>query len=112
MLLDFKNIKPICNFLFVGLFIIQFIGFRAYGDEYHYKNVLVGDRAATMGGAYAAISDDASGAFYNPAGMAFAFGDSVSGSGNAYHNSNTRYKDAIGDADWVRDSTAILPSFF
>jgi len=81
-------------------------------DEYHYKNVLVGDRAATMGGAYVAIADDSSGAYYNPAGIAFAYGDSVSGCGNAYHSSRTKYSEAIGDHDWVRDSTTILPNFF
>ncbi len=81
-------------------------------DEYHYKNVLVGDRAATMGGAYVAVSDDSSGAYYNPAGIAFAYGDSVSGSGNAYHSTNTQYKKAIGNNDWERDSTTILPNFF
>ncbi len=113
MLLDFKNIKPICKpfFFLAAIALLQF-GVTLHGDEYHYKNVLVGDRAATLGGAYVAISDDASGSFYNPAGMAFSFGESVSGSGNAYHTSNTQYKDAIGDADWNRDSTAVLPSFF
>jgi long-chain fatty acid transport protein len=92
--------------------LLLFFSPLATADENHYKNVLVGDRAATMGGAYNAISDDSSGAYYNPAGIAFAFGDSLSGSGNAYHSNKTTYKEAIADKDWVRDSTAILPNFF
>lgn len=81
-------------------------------DENHYKNILVGDRAAGLGGAYVGISDDSSGAFYNPAGLSFAYQDSVSGSGNAYQSTETEYQKAIGNQSWVRDSQAILPNFF
>ena len=97
-------------FLTTLVFILVTI-FSATADENHYKNVLVGDRAATMGGAYVAISDDSSGTYYNPAGIAFSYGNSVSGSGNAYHSSTTTYKKAIGSNDWERDSSAILPNF-
>ena len=108
----FRNITG-----FFRIFLIFFICWllthtSVTADEYHYKNVLVGDRAATMGGAYIGVADDSSGSFYNPAGIAFAYGDSVSGSGNAYHSSRTKYSQAIGEDDWVRDSTTILPNFF
>lgn len=110
---DFKAIYSLYKrFGAVFLFIVLFHP-SASADENHYKNVLVGDRAATMGGAYTAISDDSSGSYYNPAGLAFSYGDSISGSGNAYHASRTRYKNVIGgNNDWVRDSTTILPNFF
>ena len=81
-------------------------------DENHYKNILVGDRAATMGGSYTAISDDTSGAYYNPAGLVYSAGDSVSGSANTYHTTTTEYDEAIGDNDWKRESSALLPNFF
>ena len=42
----------------------------ARADDNHYQNFLVGERAASIGGAYTALSDDASGAYYNPAGLA------------------------------------------
>lgn len=83
-----------------------------FADNTHYKNILVGARAATMGGTYIGISDDAAGSYYNPAGIAFAFGDSLSGSGNAYHNLTTDYKKAIGNNDWKRESSVLLPNFF
>lgn len=35
------------------------------------RNNIIGDRAALMGGAYTALSEDVSGAFYNPAGIAY-----------------------------------------
>lgn len=96
--------------LLTGLFLL--IANTGLADANHYKNVLVGDRAATMGGAYNAVSDDPTGVYYNPAGLAFGYGDSLSGSGNAYHSANTTYTEAIADQDWNRDSTAVLPNFF
>jgi len=55
-----------------------------FGDDTHYKDMLFGGRAAGMGGTYIAISDDAAGCFYNPAGTVYAYEDSISGSGNAF----------------------------
>ena len=107
-LFDSKVVAVVC----FSLLMVSFTWQSALGDAYHYKNFLVGDRASLMGGAYAAVSDDAAGAYYNPAGISFAFGDSVSGSGNAFHNVNTNYASAIGGNDWERKSSAILPNFF
>ena len=82
-------------------------------DEYHYNNILVGDRAAGMAGAYTAISDDPSGLFYNPAGIVYAQGNNVSVSANAFHQTVTVYKDALGSGlDYERYSSALLPNFF
>src|SRR3989338_10609470 len=58
---------------------------EVFADEYHYNNIIIGDRASGMGGAYTAISDDPSGLYYNPAGIAFSFGRSLSGGAQAYH---------------------------
>ena len=93
------------------LFIYLSLG-NAYGSDDYYNNILVGGRAASMGGTYIAISDDAAGSYYNPAGIAYSFSDSVSGSGNAYHVTKTKYKKAIGNGDWDRESSALLPNFF
>lgn len=38
----------------------------------HQRNLLPGDRAALLGGAYTALSEDPSGLYYNPSGLAFA----------------------------------------
>lgn len=81
-------------------------------DQYHYVNLLVGDRASGMGGAYAAISDDASGLFYNPAGVVYAPSSNLSASMNAYHITRTQYKNVLKGDDWVRSSEALLPNYF
>ena len=68
---------------------------RALGQA-NYQNYLVGERAAAMGGAYTALADDASGAYYNPAGTAFSAGSSISASANLYGYVTTSQKDALG----------------
>lgn len=85
---------------------------NAFSDMEHYKDVLIGGRAATMGGAYTGVSDDASGSFYNPAGLNFANMSSFSGSANTYTINKTKYQKAIGDRDWDRDSSNLMPNFF
>lgn len=81
-------------------------------DEFHYNNILVGDRASGMGGAYTAVSDDASGMYYNPAGLAYSAGKNLSASVNAYNVSKRTYKGVFNGQDWTRESSYLLPNFF
>ncbi len=39
-------------------------------DDTHYQDFVIGGRAVVLGGAYASLSDDPSGIYYNPAGIA------------------------------------------
>lgn len=50
----------------------------AQADESHHRNYLVGDRAVGLGGAFTALADDGSAAYYNPAGLADARDESLS----------------------------------
>lgn len=50
----------------------------AFADESHYQNYIVGERALGLGGAFTAIADDASGSYYNPAGLAQLSQSSIS----------------------------------
>lgn len=85
----------------------------AQADQYHYTNLLIGDRASGLGGAYTAIADDPSGLFYNPAGIIYGSDSNVSGSMNAYQMSSTTYENVLGGAhDWTRNSSALVPNFF
>lgn len=84
----------------------------AQADIYHYNNILIGDRAAGMGGAYSAVSDDPSGLYYNPAGIAHADGASLNGSVNAYNNTFSEYKNVFGNKSWKRMSSGLIPNFF
>lgn len=56
----------------------------AWADDTHYQDYLVGSRSVGLGGAFAAISDDPSGIFYNPAGIVDARHTSVQLSTNLY----------------------------
>lgn len=95
--------------LIVGLAVIPEKG---VADDSHYRSLLVGNRAAGMGGAYTAVSDDPAGLYYNPAGIVYTNGNNISASANAFQMSRTRYKDAIGSDDWTRTSSTLLPNFF
>ena len=84
----------------------------AQADIYHYNNILVGDRAAGMGGAYSAIADDPSGLYYNPAGIAHTAGSNLNASVNTYSNTVSEYKNVFGSKSWKRLSSGLIPNFF
>lgn len=81
-------------------------------DEFHYNNLLIGERASGMGGAYTAISDDATGLYYNPAGIAYVGDKNFSASVNAFYSQSKRYENAIGNQPFIRNSSALLANFF
>ena len=86
---------------------------NVHADEYHYNNILIGDRAAGMAGAYVGIADDPAGLYYNPVGIVYAIGSNISGSMNSFHNITTTYKDALGgQLDWKRESSVLAPNYF
>ena len=80
-------------------------------DQFHYKNLLIGDRAIGLAGAYIGVSDDASGIFYNPAGLGFALSNDISGSANALYKRKIVYKETVGKDNFTEKSGGTLPSF-
>jgi len=97
--------------------LIVFVAPGVFADDFHYVNMLVGDRATGLGGAYTAISDDPAGCFYNPAGIAFTPYISLSASANAFSTSVKTYNHALRDVngntlDWEQESSSLLPNFF
>jgi long-subunit fatty acid transport protein len=44
-------------------------GLPARADQFNHKIVLVGDKGAALGGAFAGLADDATATYYNPAGL-------------------------------------------
>ena len=100
------------NSRFLVIYIAIFFVNTAIADEYHYNNTLIGDRAVGLGGAYTAISDDASGLFYNPAGIVFSDDLKLTGSAHAYHSTTKKYKGVLGGGDWTRESSSLIPNFF
>jgi long-chain fatty acid transport protein len=84
----------------------------ARADEFHYNNMLIGERAAGMGGAFTALASDTSGMYYNPAGLVHAHAKSLSASVNAYYSLSKKYSGVIAGADLNRNYSAIVPNFF
>ncbi len=83
-----------------------------FADDFHYTNLLVGERAAGLGGAYTGVSDDPSGLYYNPAGIVYSQGQKLSASVNSYTNGELKYKNVFSGQDYVRKTSSILPNFF
>ncbi len=83
-----------------------------HADVFHYNNIITGDRAMGMGGAYGGVSDDASGVVYNPAGLGFALSNDISGSANAFYRRRVEYKEVIGKDSFVENSEGIFNPFF
>lgn len=84
----------------------------ASADMFHYNNVIIGERAQGLGGAYTAISDDASGVYYNPAGLAFAQSNDISGSANAIYDKTITFKDVFEGQDFTETSGGTFSPFF
>ncbi|MCB1190421.1 MAG: outer membrane protein transport protein [Leptospiraceae bacterium] len=88
------------------------LSFELLADDHHSIKGFYGERAAGMGGAFAGISDDPSGMFYNPAGLSFMQYDFLTTSSLYYKNTKETYTEADGiDKDYVRASSVISPNF-
>ncbi|MCE9596557.1 MAG: outer membrane protein transport protein [Spirochaetia bacterium] len=82
-------------------------------DEYHNINGFFGERAAGLAGAYTAVADDPAGAYYNPAGIAFAYDNFISISASTYRESRKSYVNVFGPGQsYNRSSRGYVPNFF
>ncbi len=105
--------SPFRWFLAIALFAAGLaVCHTARADEFHYNNLLIGERAAGMGGAFTAIANDISGMYYNPAGIVYATATSLSASVNAYYSLSKTYRSVIAGEDLKRSYSAIVPNFF
>lgn len=82
----------------------------AVASDFNYADVFPGDRAAGMGGAYTAVSNDATGTYYNPAGLVHAPYASVSVSANAFAWRNQTLEKAFFGGDVEFESSTFYPS--
>ncbi|MFC1669010.1 OmpP1/FadL family transporter [Spirochaetota bacterium] len=83
----------------------------SHAEFFNQRNHLLGSRAAMLGGAYTAMSEDISGTYYNPAGIAFIKSFSLSMSANAYSYKKQSRKDEVG-WDMKVDTVDFLPTTF
>jgi len=89
----------------VALSIILLLASRVSADDTHYRSVPIGARAISLGGAFAGVADDASSAFYNPAGL--ALGGTVGLAGGLTINAWDRFEldSALENPDGVANAT-------
>ena len=84
----------------------------AFPDLFHYNNLLIGPRAMGLGGAFTAISNDTSGLFYNPGGLAFQSSAELSTSINTYYLKNNKYENVFGDKEFEESARGTVSTFF
>ena len=78
----------------LSIFLLLFVPDFLFGAYSNYNSILVGERAAGMGGAYTALSGDAAAvSYYNPATLAQMKGASLSATANLYNKYDIRYGD-------------------
>ncbi len=76
---------------------------QALASYRNYNSILIGERAAGMGGAATALYEDASAApFYNPAALARIVGSNFSTSASVYHKYDAAYNDQGNLTDATR----------
>lgn len=106
------------NKLFFTLILLLILASQStFADQYHYNNILIGNRATGLAGSYVAISDDPSGLYYNPSGIVYSASSNITANMNAYNIGRTKYiaalKTSTGkNVDWIRTSSALVPNFF
>jgi hypothetical protein len=84
---------------------------RPANSQANHQSYPLGERATGLGGAYAALADDAAGAWYNPGGLAFARDDSVSVSASLYGVVGARYPGSLGRGlDYDYATINVVPS--
>lgn len=85
---------------------------HGYADLFHYNNLLIGPRAIGLGGAFTALSDDPSGLYYNPGGLAFQNSAHLSSSINTFYLKQNSYEKVFGDKSFEDSARGTVSSFF
>jgi long-chain fatty acid transport protein len=109
------------NFFLIKKFLTSFFFFAFFlnqkeclADWAHHQSFLLGSKAAGMGGAYTALSDDPSGIYYNPAGMAFSDKNELSLNTTNYYKTITHQEsfDSLTNSSFNLTDSQIYSGFF
>ncbi|MBU0995438.1 MAG: outer membrane protein transport protein [Proteobacteria bacterium] len=80
-------------------------------DDTHFNSTILGERAFGMGGAFTAVSDNAAGLYYNPAGIAWTEESLISSSVQIMEISNKTYKGFYNDQTFNKSSFGIIGAY-
>lgn len=94
-----------------GLFLLLVFPLNSGADDFHFNNFPIGERPSGLAGAYTALSNDATGLYYNPAGIVGGI-NQVTASIYAYTKSTTEYKNVFGNTNWTKVTGEFVPGFF
>lgn len=81
-------------------------------DLFHYSNLIVGQKALGFGGAFTALSDDTSGLYYNPGGLALQTSTELSGSINTFYLKKNTFENVFGEKQFSESARGSVSSFF
>jgi len=85
---------------------------EAQADPFHHRNLLIGDRAIGLAGAYVALADDTSGSIYNPAGLVLSR-EEASASINTLTAASTRFEGFFPDGTALsQTASGLVPGYF
>ena len=102
--------RRFCLFIFFAIWINPA---SLLADDGNYQDYIVGEQAAGMGGAVAALCQSVDACFYNPAGLAFAPASTISVSASLYGFYNFSVEDGWYPGEDINiDSFISIPSSF
>lgn len=101
------NRKPVFLFLCISVL----FAYPIHADEYHNQQVLVGEKAAGLGGTFVAIGDGAEACYYNPAGLTQLKISYLSVSSQIFEYKEIRGKFLV-DSKEKLTSMSFVPSFW
>lgn len=97
--------------VFLFLCVSVFFAYPIFADEYHNQQVLVGEKAAGLGGTFVAVGDGAEACYYNPAGLTQLKISYLSVSSQIFEYKEIKGK-FLADSKEKLTSMSFVPSFW
>lgn len=99
--------KKLCFYLCIIIIYSFLFSEKSIADDTHFNSTLVGERASGMGGTFTAISNNAAGLYYNPAGITEAPPNIISSSVQLVQAIHKQYDGFYSDQKFVRGAFGI-----
>lgn len=111
--ISFSKTPALClKTAWLSIFLQILLPSVSHADLFHYNNLLIGPRAIGLAGAYTALSDDTSGLFYNPGGLALQNSTELSSSINTFYLKKNTFERVFGEKAFEESARGSVSSFF